>query len=69
MLEALEIKPEICHLNEGHAAFVALERIGAFQRMYQVTFEEAFWATRAGNVFTTHTPVSAGFDCFKGVVG
>jgi starch phosphorylase len=65
LLEALEIKPEICHLNEGHAAFVALARIGAFQRSHQVTFEEALWATRAGNIFTTHTPVSAGFDRFS----
>ncbi|WP_262966003.1 alpha-glucan family phosphorylase [Methylobacter psychrophilus] len=65
LLEALGIKPEICHLNEGHAAFVALARIGAFQRSHQVTFEEALWATRAGNIFTTHTPVSAGFDRFS----
>ncbi len=65
LLEALEIKPEICHLNEGHAAFVALERVRAFRKEHQVTFEQALWATRAGNVFTTHTPVSAGFDCFN----
>ncbi len=64
LLKALDIKPEICHLNEGHAAFVALERIADFQKTHQVTFEVALWATRAGNVFTTHTPVSAGFDCF-----
>lgn len=65
LIEALEIKPEICHLNEGHAAFVALERINAFIREHRVTFEQALWATRAGNIFTTHTPVSAGFDCFS----
>jgi starch phosphorylase len=65
LLEALEVKPEICHLNEGHAAFVALERIRTFQEEYRVTFEAALWATRAGNVFTTHTPVSAGFDRFS----
>ena len=65
LLEALEIQPEICHLNEGHAAFVALERIRAFQRDYQLTFAEALWATRAGNVLTTHTPVSAGFDRYS----
>lgn len=65
VLEALEIKPEVCHLNEGHAAFVALERIRAFQQDKHVSFEEALWATRAGNVFTTHTPVSAGFDSFS----
>ena len=65
LLEALEIKPDICHLNEGHAAFVALERISVFQEEQAVSFEEALWATRAGNVFTTHTPVSAGFDRFS----
>jgi starch phosphorylase len=65
LLEALEIKPEICHLNEGHAAFVALERIHAFQKEHGLTFDEALWATRAGNVFTTHTPVIAGFDRFS----
>jgi len=64
LLEALEIKPEICHLNEGHAAFVALERILSFQKEQELTFEQALWATRAGNMFTTHTPVSAGFDRF-----
>ncbi len=65
LLEALEIKPEICHLNEGHAAFVALERICAYKKEHGVTFEQALWATRAGNLFTTHTPVSAGFDRFS----
>ncbi len=65
LLEALEINPKVCHLNEGHAAFVALERIRSFQKQYKVSFNEALWATRAGNVFTSHTPVSAGFDCFS----
>ena len=65
LLEALDIKPDLCHLNEGHAAFVALERLASFQRLHQVSFEVALWATRAGNVFTTHTPVSAGFDYFS----
>ncbi|MCF7970571.1 MAG: alpha-glucan family phosphorylase [Methylococcaceae bacterium] len=65
LLETLEINPEICHLNEGHAAFVALARIRAFQKRYQLSFEQALWATRAGNIFTTHTPVRAGFDCFS----
>lgn len=65
LLDALEIPAEICHLNEGHAAFVALERIRAFQQQHQVCFDQALWATRAGNIFTTHTPVSAGFDRFS----
>ncbi len=65
LLEALEIDPDICHLNEGHAALVALERIRTYQTKHRLTFEQALWATRAGNVFTTHTPVSAGFDRFS----
>ncbi len=65
LLETLGITPEICHLNEGHAAFVALERICQFKSKNKVTFEQALWATRSGNIFTTHTPVSAGFDRFS----
>lgn len=65
LLEALEIDSDICHLNEGHAALVALERIRTYQLKLRLTFEQALWATRAGNVFTTHTPVSAGFDRFS----
>jgi len=64
MLEALGIAPEVCHLNEGHAAFAVLERARALMAGTGVSFDEALWATRAGNVFTTHTPVAAGFDRF-----
>ena len=56
------INIDVCHLNEGHAAFATLERIRAYKDKYQVDFWEALWATRGGNVFTTHTPVAAGFD-------
>ena len=63
-LEALGIKPCVCHLNEGHAALVTLERARAFMRDHGVGFWEALWTTRAGNVFTTHTPVAAAFDTF-----
>lgn len=65
MLEALGIKAEVCHLNEGHAAFAVLERARHFMLKAGVTYQEALWATRAGNVFTTHTPVDAGFDRFS----
>jgi starch phosphorylase len=63
-LEALEIPIEICHLNEGHAAFVVLERARRFMEETGAGFREALWATRAGNVFTTHTAVTAAFDTF-----
>lgn len=64
LLEALGIQAEVCHLNEGHAALLVLERTRSFMRAKGVSFHEAWWATRAGNVFTTHTPVAAGFDAF-----
>lgn len=57
MLEALGIEVEVCHLNEGHAALVVLERARRFMQRTNVSFREAMWATGAGNVFTTHTPV------------
>ena len=63
--EALGVEVEICHLNEGHAAFVVLERARCFMEEHQVDFWEALWATRVGNIFTTHTPVAAGFDTFS----
>ena len=63
-LEALGIEPEVCHLNEGHAAFVILARAYSFMQKTGCSPAVALWATRAGNVFTTHTPVEAGFDRF-----
>ncbi len=65
LLEALGIEPEICHLNEGHAAFAVLERALSFIRKAKQPFEVALAATRAGNLFTTHTAVAAGFDLFS----
>jgi starch phosphorylase len=64
LLSALGIKPEVCHLNEGHAAFAILERARSFMEETGQTFEVALAATRAGNLFTTHTAVAAGFDRF-----
>lgn len=63
-LTALGIRPDVCHLNEGHAAFVTIERARAFMQEHRLNFWQALWATRAGNVFTTHTPVAAAFDTF-----
>lgn len=62
LLRALGLSPSVCHLNEGHAAFVALERARDFREQCGGRVDEAFAATRRGNVFTTHTPVDAGFD-------
>ena len=62
LLRALGIQPEVCHLNEGHAAFAVLERARNFMEETGQPFDVALAATRAGNLFTTHTAVAAGFD-------
>ena len=64
LLAALGLKPEVCHLNEGHAAFAVLERARVFMQENAQPFGVALAATRAGNLFTTHTAVAAGFDRF-----
>jgi starch phosphorylase len=64
LLDALGIHPEVCHLNEGHAAFAILERARTFMNQAAQPFEVALAVTRAGNLFTTHTAVEAGFDRF-----
>ncbi len=65
LLNELGIYPEVCHLNEGHAAFAVLERARAYMQQTGQAFDTALSATRAGNLFTTHTAVAAGFDCFS----
>jgi len=65
LLRRLGLNPEVCHLNEGHAAFAVLERAACFMEDSGQPFEVALAATRAGNLFTTHTPVAAGFDRFE----
>ncbi len=64
LLTALGIKPEVCHLNEGHAAFAVLERARSSMEETGQPFNVALAITRAGNLFTTHTAVAAGFDRF-----
>jgi glycogen phosphorylase len=64
LLGALGIQPEVCHLNEGHAAFAVLERARSFMDESGQPFEVALAVTRAGNLFTTHTAVPAGLDRF-----
>ena len=63
-LRLLGIAPNICHMNEGHAAFMALERIWLLMEEKGLKFDEAMEIVKAGNIFTTHTPVEAGIDHF-----
>jgi starch phosphorylase len=64
MLHTLGIRPDVCHLNEGHAGFAVWERARLFMEEAGQPFDVALLATRAGNLFTTHTPVDAGIDRF-----
>jgi starch phosphorylase len=63
-LKRLGYSPTVCHMNEGHSAFLALERMRLLMAREKLSFEEAREATITGNVFTTHTPVPAGNDRF-----
>jgi starch phosphorylase len=65
LLSALGIRPDVCHLNEGHAAFAVLERALGYMQESGQAFDAALAVTRAGNLFTTHTAVAAGFDRFE----
>lgn len=56
--------PTLCHMNEGHSAFLALERMRQLIEKQGLSFEEAREATKVGQIFTTHTPVPAGNDRF-----
>ncbi|MEM6853921.1 MAG: alpha-glucan family phosphorylase, partial [Planctomycetota bacterium] len=63
-LEAVGIRPDVCHMNEGHSAFLALERIRRLIEDHDLTFDEARAQAASSHVFTTHTPVPAGIDRF-----
>ncbi|HMO34446.1 MAG TPA: alpha-glucan family phosphorylase [Gemmatales bacterium] len=63
-IRALGFRPTVCHMNEGHSAFLALERIRYAMDLYGMTMQEAKEMVASGNVFTTHTPVPAGNDRF-----
>ncbi len=64
-LKTLGIKPTVHHMNEGHSAFLAIERVRLLMQENGLTFEQALEATRVSNVFTTHTSVPAGIDLFE----
>lgn len=65
LLEALGIDPDVCHMNEGHSAFLGLERIRQRMARDKLDFGTAREATVPSHVFTTHTPVPAGIDRFS----
>ncbi len=65
LLRKLGMDVTVCHLNEGHAAFAILERSRDQMEKTGQSFDEALATTKAGNLFTTHTAVSAGFDRFE----
>lgn len=64
MLRAVGLDPAVFHMNEGHSAFAAFERIREFRELHGLSFDEALEIVRMTNLFTTHTPVSAGIDTF-----
>lgn len=64
LVEALGLRPAVCHMNEGHSAFMALERVRRLMEERGVAFHEARRIAAEGSVFTTHTPVAAGHDYF-----
>ncbi len=64
LLDALGIKSDVFHLNEGHAAFAGLERLRKYVVEYKLTFDVALEVVKASSLFTTHTAVAAGHDVF-----
>jgi starch phosphorylase len=64
LLNAIGVRPEVYHMNEGHSAFASFERIRELHTNKGMTFNEALELVRMTNVFTTHTPVPAGIDTF-----
>ncbi len=65
MLDAIGVTPDVCHMNEGHAAFLATERIRQTMVKEGLDFNEAREAVAPSHVFTTHTPIPAGIDHFS----
>lgn len=64
VLKELQLNPTVFHMNEGHSAFLAIERMRVLMNEQGLSFEEALYASRSSNVFTTHTSVPAGLDMF-----
>ncbi len=64
-LYALKLPPNVCHMNEGHSAFLVLERIRRLMDEHDLSYEEARETAVSSNIFTTHTSVPAGIDKFS----
>jgi starch phosphorylase len=64
VLQALDIYPKVCHMNEGHSAFSGIQRLAFFMARYGVDLQTAMEIVPRTTVFTTHTPVAAGHDEF-----
>ncbi len=64
-LEEMGIRTDIYHSNEGHSAFISLERLRKLIDEHHLTFKEALETVRSSTLFTTHTPVPAGHDAFE----
>ena len=64
-LRKLGLDPQVYHCNEGHAAFIGLERLREYIEKDNLSFSEALEVVRASSLFTTHTPVPAGHDAFE----
>jgi starch phosphorylase len=64
-LDRLGLKPTVWHMNEGHSAFLAIERMRRLIKDYKLSFDEALEASRCNSIFTTHTSVPAGIDLFE----
>jgi phosphorylase/glycogen(starch) synthase len=65
LIEKMDLHPDIFHSNEGHSAFIGLERIRSLMEKQHISFPVAYEVVRAGTLFTTHTPVPAGHDSFE----
>ncbi|MBI4820597.1 MAG: alpha-glucan family phosphorylase [Deltaproteobacteria bacterium] len=63
-LVTMGIEPSVCHMNEGHAGFLGVERTRHLMQQRNISYEIAREIVDDGNIFTTHTPVPAGFDVF-----
>ncbi len=64
LLDAIGENPDLYHCNEGHAAFIGLERLRKYVNAEKLAFSEAIEVVRSSTLFTTHTPVPAGHDSF-----
>ncbi len=64
-LHEIGIKPMVCHMNEGHSAFLSLERMRYLIQQSGIAYKEAKEIGYYSNIFTTHTPVPAGIDVFS----